>query len=488
MKPLPDLSSLDHAQKDALIVALHAVAVEVEVEVVRLRERVASLEEQIAKNSTNSSKPSSTDGLDKPAPKPRRNKSGKGSGEQPGHKGATLERVAEPDHRLDHEPPCCSGCGASLIDAELVGERRRQVFDIPPVSLEVTEHRALTRRCACGACTSGAFPDAVGAPTQYGPRLQSLVVYLAHYQLVPMARLTELLDDWLGVAISQGTVNNMIRRCHEGLGAFESRARELLKEAPVAHFDESGIRVGGKLHWLHVACTALVTCYLIHPKRGVEAMRAMGILPGYKGYAMHDAWGPYFSFEGVLHGLCNAHHLRELVYAHEQYGQRWARWLIRALVESHREVEAAKESGRTRLEDKAIDRIERRYRAILKRGEAKLPGGPAPPAGTKGRGKRHKAANLHARLRDLMPEALGFVYDFTRPFDNNLAERDVRMIKVRQKISGCFRSQKGAEMFSRIRGYVSTAKKQDRNVMEVLSDAIAGRPFDPSAGSVAQPT
>ena len=203
---------------------------------------------------------------------------------------------------------------------------------------------------------------------------------------------------------------------------------------------------------------------------------------------MHDGWGAYFSFEGVLHGLCNAHHLRELVYAHEQYGQRWARWLIRALVEAHREVEAAKANGLTRLEDKAIDRIERRYRRILKRGEAELPGGPAPPLGTRARGKRHKAANLHARLRDLMPETLGFVYDFARPFDNNLAERDVRMIKVRQKISGCFRSEEGAAMFSRIRGYVSTAKKQGRNVMGALSDALAGQAFDPSAGAIGQPT
>jgi len=477
---LPDLSTLDHAQKDALIVALWSVVTE-------LRERVAVLEGQAAKNSTNSSKPSSTDGLAKPSPKSRRKRSGKASGGQPGHKGRTLERAAEPDHRHDHEPTRCASCGSSLIGAEFVGTRARQVFDIPPVKLEVTEHRAIARRCACGTCTSGAFPDGVDAPLQYGPRLQGAVVYLAQYQLVPMARLTELLDDLLGVPISQGTLVNMIRRCHERLERFEGLAREAVKGAPVAHFDESGIRVGSKLHWLHVACTTLVTCYLIHGKRGVEAMKAMGILPGYKGYAVHDAWGPYFSFEGVLHGLCNAHHLRELVYAHEQYAQRWARWLIRALVEAHREVEAAKAVGLTRLEDKAIDRIERRYRTILKKGEAELPGGPAPPPGKRGRGKRHKAANLHARLSELMPEALGFVYDFGRPFDNNLAERDVRMIKVRQKISGCFRSEEGAAMFCRIRGYISTAKKQGRNVMGALSDALAGQAFDPSTGAIGQP-
>ncbi len=201
---------------------------------------------------------------------------------------------------------------------------------------------------------------------------------------------------------------------------------------------------------------------------------------------MHDHWGPYFAVEGLLHVLCNAHHIRELVYVHEQYGQAWAKRLIRALVETHREVEAAKAAGLARLDERSIDRIERRYRRILKKGCAELPGGPAPPADAKGRGKRHKAVNLHARLTDFMPEALGFVYDFERPFDNNLAERDVRMIKVKQKVSGCFRSQRGAEVFCRIRGYISTAKKRGRNVMGALADALAGRAFDPSEGSVTQ--
>jgi len=477
MEPLPaNFRSLTPVQKDDLIVLLHGA-------LVRLEKRVEELEGQLAKHSGNSSKPSSTDGLDKPAPKPRRDRSGKPSGGQKGHRGTTLKRVADPDHRLDHEPERCEGCGASLEGAAVVGRRRRQVFDIPPVNVEVTEHCAITRRCSCGACTSGTFPETVANPVQYGPRLHATVVYLAQYQLVPMGRLTELLKDLFGVSLSQGTLNNLLGRCHERLERFEAQAIEAVRAAPCAHFDESGVRVGGKLHWLHVASTALVTCYLIHARRGVEAMSAMGVLPGYKGYAVHDHWGPYFGLENVLHVLCNAHHLRELIYAHEQYGQSWAKWLIRALVEAHREVEAAKAAGHARLEEHAIDRIERRYRRILNKGEAELPGGPAPPAGTAGRGKRHKAANLHARLRDFMPEALGFVYDFERPFDNNLAERDVRMIKVRQKISGCFRSSEGAAVFCRIRGYVSTAKKQNRNVMVALSEALAGRAFDPSQGA-----
>ena len=249
MEPLPDnFRTLDHAQKDDLIVFLHGA-------VMRLEKRVGELEGQLAKNSSNSSKPSSTDGLDKPDPKPRRGRSGKRSGGQKGHPGSTLKRVAEPDHRVDHEPGRCSDCGASLDGAPVVGKRRRQVFDIPPVAVEVTEHCAVTRRCSCGACTSGAFPDGVTSAVQYGPRLHATVVYLSHYQLMPMARLTEALHDLFGLTLSQGTVNNLLARCSDRLEGFEAQAIAAVRAAPVAHFDESGVRVEGKLHWLHVAST-----------------------------------------------------------------------------------------------------------------------------------------------------------------------------------------------------------------------------------------
>ena len=480
MDPLPDLSTLSHEQKDELIVGLHAM-------VSQLMARVTELEATLSMNSSTSSRPPSSDGLAKPSPKSRRRASGKRSGGQPGHPGRTLKRVAEPDHRVDHEPGRCGGCGAALDDAAFVRSEARQVFDLPPVAVEVTEHRAVTRRCACGTCTRGVFPDDVTHPVQYGPGVRSTVVYLAQYQLVPMARLTELLADLYGLSISQGTIDNLLRRCSERLGGFELAARAAVRRGTCAHFDESGVRVGGALHWLHVASNAAVTCYTIHPKRGAEAMQAMGVLPGYRGYAVHDHWGPYFSFEGVLHVLCNAHHLRELAHAHEQYGQVWAQSMIEALVEAYRDVEAARDRGEHRLPEREIDRIERRYRSILHLGETELPGGVAPERGAPGRGRRHKVANLHARLRDFMPEALGFVYDFDRPFDNNVAERDVRMIKVRQKISGCFRSAEGAAVFCRIRGYVSTARKQGRNVMAALADAFAGNAFDPSGNAAAQP-
>ena len=283
--------------------------------------------------------------------------------------------------------------------------------------------------------------------------------------------------------ISQGTLDNLLRRAAGKLEGFEAAAKTMLRGSAVMHCDESGVRVGGKLHWLHVASTALVTCYLIHARRGREAMEVMGLLPGYRGHAVHDGLRSYFGFEGLLHVLCNAHHLRELAHAHEAFGQRWAKRMARALRAAKKEVEAARASGATRLEEARLDAIERRYRRCLAAGRRELPVLEPPPSGRKGggRAKRHKVANLHERLVVYEAEVLAFVYDFAHPFDNNQAERDVRMVKVKQKVSGGFRSITGAEAFCRLRGYVSTAKKQGRGVYHELRELLEGRPFDPSA-------
>ena len=249
--------------------------------------------------------------------------------------------MAEPDRVVEHEPVRRDGCGASRDGngGTLAGVEARQAFDLPPVAVEVTEHRAAVRRCACGTCTRdrAAFPDGVTHPVQYGARVRNAVVYLAQYQLVPMARIIEVLRDVQGLSISQGTVANSLERCHAQLEGFGAAAREAVRAGRCAHFDESGVRVGKGLHWPHVASNANVTWYTIHQPRDADAMRAMAVLPGYEGYAVHEHWNSYFSFEGVLPVLCNAHHLRELVHAHEQCGQGWAKWLIRALVEFHGE-------------------------------------------------------------------------------------------------------------------------------------------------------
>lgn len=476
----PDLSSLTSSQKDALIMMLID-------QINRFEVQIKELEARLGTNSRNSSKPPSGDGYDKPAPKSRRGKSGRPSGGQPGHKGTTLKRVAEPDHVVEHEPVACAECGHALGEVAVIGIESRQVFDLPPQRLEVTEHRGAIKCCPCCAARCRAvFPVGVDHPVQYGPHVQATAVYLSQYQLLPYARLAEAFADLYGIQLSQGTLDSFLLRTSDRLDRFDEQVKALLVAGRVVHFDESGVRVGRALHWLHVASTMLLTCYLIHSKRGVAAMKKMGVLGVFGGYAVHDSWSSYFTFDGQLHVLCNAHHLRELIYAHEQHGQRWAEKLIRCLLEAKQEVDAARVAGQTALQESRIDAIERRYRRILNEGRAQLPPMPVVRPGRRGRPKRHKVANLHERLTRLQPEALAFVYDLELPFDNNLAERDVRKVKTKQKVSGCFRSARGAASFCRMRGFISTARKQGRNEFGELSEAIQGRAFDPSTAITVQ--
>lgn len=477
----PDLSSYTHAEKDVLIAALFE-------QIGKLDARIIDLEARLAINSGNSSRAPSSDAPgNKPRPKSTRGQSGKSSGGQPGHKGSTLARVADPDHVVDHEPVACAGCGHRLADAPVIGTESRQVFDLPPQKLEVTEHRGAIKCCpGCAARCRAVFPVGVDHPVQYGPNVQATAVYLSQYQMLPYARLAEALVDLYGVRLSQGTLDSFLLRTADRLEGFEERIKAMLVASRVVHFDESGVRVGRQLHWLHVAATALITCYLIHGKRGVVAMKQMGVLGLFGGYAVHDSWSSYFTFEGQLHVLCNAHHIRELIYAHEQHGQAWAERLIGCLIDAKQEVDAARKAGKTGLDEARIDAIECRYRDILRRGRAELPVLPAAAPGRRGRVKRHKVVNLHERLTRLEPEALAFVYDLGLPFDNNLAERDVRMVKTKQKVSGCFRSERGASSFARIRGFISTARKQGRSVFAELSNAIQGRAFDPSTAAAVQ--
>jgi transposase len=470
-----ELAALNHEQKNALIKRLFE-------QVARHEQRIQELEARLKLNSRTSSKPPSTDGYDKPKPKSRRKRSGKSSGGQPGHKGSTLERVAHPDHVIDHTPASCSGCGTALAGASVIREESRQVFDLPPMRLIVTEHRAAIKCCpCCQRRNKGVFPQGVEQPVQYGTQVQAVATYLSQYQMLPFARLSELFGDLFGINLSQGTLNNILNRASGRLDDFEKAVRIGLSNSPVVHFDESGLRVNNALHWLHVASTDSLTSYLIHPKRGKKAMDALGVLAGFKGYAVHDHWSSYFSFDDLLHVLCNAHHLRELIHTHEQFGQTWAQMLIRCLIDAKHEVEQAKECGEKALSEERLDYYERRYDRILRNGRVELPVLIDPPKQTRGRVKQHKAKNLYDRMVDYKPEVLAFAYDFRLPFDNNIAERDVRMAKVKQKISGCFRSAHGATVFARIRGYISTARKQKRNVFDALSGVFEGRVFDPLA-------
>ncbi len=449
-----------------------------------LTTRVKELEDRLAKNSSNSSKPPSSDPM-KPQPKSLRQRSARKPGGQKGHPGRTLSLVEDPDrvvvHGLKEE---CQGCGKkSLADATALGYERRQVVELPPLALEVTEHRAQRKRCpGCGLIITAPFPEEASARVSYGPRIEALSVYLMEYQLLPYERASELLGDLFGEpAPRAGTLHTALRRCFEGLGETEEAIKEGLRGAKVAHFDETGLRVGGKSMWVHVASTATLTHYAVHPKRGCEATKEIDILPWFGGVAMHDGLSAYREYERCTHALCNVHHLRELRFVEEEHKQEWAGRMQRLLLEIKEAVGKEASSGRGELAPGRAHEFATRYQELLEAGLAANP--PPLRTGKRGRPKQSKGKNLVDRLKNHRSEVLRFMVDFGVPFDNNQAERDIRMLKVRQKVSGCFRTMEGAQMFCRIRSYISTSRKQGENVLSALEGVFRDNPFDPTLQS-----
>jgi len=478
--------------------------------------RVKALEDRHTLNSHNSSKPPSTDsdlvfarplpegashlslvfarplpeGASHLAPKPKslRTKSGKKPGGQPGHRGANLKWMETPDRILRHSPDECRYCGESLVNVEALASQRRQVVDLPQLRLEVIEHRAERKQCGvCGQDTEAEFPSEVGAGAGYGPKIKALGVYLNQYQLLPYERVSQLLTDLFGTSLSPGTLYGALCTCFEALSKTEEAIKQGVKQAYVANFDETGMDVAGQRMWLHVAGTPRLTHYGAHPRRGSEATdhkgakrlpvrasrrRGIGILPDFTGTAVHDAWSSYPKYP-CRHALCNVHHLRELTFLEEQ-GQEWAAQMIRLLLEIKGVVSAAVEQGEAGLSPESLARYELRYQGLIEQG---IVANPLPSERTTRRGplKRSKGRNLVERLDKRRDEVLRFMHDLRVPFDNNQAERDVRMVKVQQKVSGCFRTMEGAQMFCRVRGYISTARKQGYNVLAVLETAFRGQ-------------
>ncbi len=450
----------------------------------RLERRVAELEARLKRNSRNSSRPPSSDGLAKPkARRSRRRRSGRRPGGQPGSEGHHLAQVARPDLVVVHEPECCQGCGESLAGAELVGAERRQVFDLPPeVRLEVCEHRAQRRRCrCCGRVSVGAFPDQVRAPTQYGPRLRAQVLYLAVYQHLPYERIARLLADCYGASLSTGTLQAIVAQGAAGLEGFLDEVRGQLAGSAVVHLDETGARAAGRLHWVHEAATETLTLYGLHERRGRQGIDALGVLPGFAGVAVHDGWAPYRAYTACEHALCNGHHLRELAGVGEEKDQAWAAAMAALLIELKDAVDAAKDAAATTLEPGTLAGYRARYRQIIAAGYARNP----EPArtGTRGRPRQGTARSLLLRLDQHEDDVLRFAHDFNVPFDNNQAERDIRMVKLQQKISGCWRTREGADAYLALRSYISTARKQGQGVLAVLRDAVLGEPWLPAAGA-----
>lgn len=387
--------------------------------------------------------------------------------------------VENPDHTIVHRVSTCEECGCSLQETQASDYERRQVFDLPTIKVEITEHQAEKKLCPhCGCCNKAAFPEDVQFPVQYGPRLKSIGIYLNQYQLLPYERTGELFADIFGHRLSQATLVNANNTCYELLKPVEEESKKQLVNSPVVHFDETGMYINGKREWLHVASTERLTCYAVHPKRGYEATKEMCILPEFQGIAVHDFWKPYFKYD-CGHALCNAHHLRELTGVLEQDKQQWPQEMIDLLLEIKKTMEETKVTA-NQLDPAQLKNFEERYSQIIENGLAERPLIIQDQPGKRGRKKQSKAKNLLDRLNEHRLEVLAFMYDFSVPFDNNLAERDVRMTKVQQKISGSFRSFQGAKTFCRIRSYISTVKKNSISVIDAIQAALKGKPFIPA--------
>jgi len=464
---MPDIKNLTPEQKDALIVDL----------VRRLNELEAKLE----KDSHNSSKPPSSDGP-KRKPKSLRGTSDARPGAQPHHKGKTLKRVAQPDHIEIHPvAPRCDACGEAIDPSRItVLAGGRQVIDLPPVRLEVTEHRVQIARCRCGKQHSGVFPEGVSQAVQYGPQVRATTVYLTQYQQLPVARTAQALKDLFGLPMSTGTVQYNIDEAARLLAPAVTQIGQALHLQPVVHFDESCMRVGRTPHWLHSASTATLSWYGAHRKRGSEALDSFGILPGFTGIAVHDGWRPYASY-GCEHALCNAHHLRELVFVLESTQQPWAQQMIDLLREAKREVDLSRTSGNTALSQARQRDYARRSRALLAQAHQLNPLQAREPTRQERRGRIRQSftRNLLTRLQQHADQVWRFIADHRVPFDNNQAERDIRMPKLKQKISGCFRSVSGMRAFCTIRSYLATLRKQGRSLIDALAAAFAGCPVSP---------
>lgn len=425
---------------------------------------ISLLANRLGLNSTNSSKPPSSDPNRK---KQRRKKTGKKPGGQKGHVGTTLQKVDNPD-RIEEIKVDRRRLPAGRY--RQVGFETRQVFDID-ISRVVTEYRAQVLENENGRQFVAPFPEGVDKAVQYGVGIKVHSVYMSQFQLVPYNRIQDHFSDQIQVPVSEGSIFNFNKEAYQLLAEFEDRAKSKLVESNLAHADETGINIGGKRHWLHGLSNDLWTHYYPHEKRGTDAMDEIGILPEFRGILCHDHWKPYYTY-GCRHALCNAHHLRELVRAWEQDGQKWAfemKTLLESINQKVLDAGGALDAGESQ-------KWRRKYRTLIKKAEIECPAPERPKKkGKRGRIKKTKSRNLLERLRDYENDVLRFMDIDYVPFSNNLAENDIRMTKVQQKISGCFRSIEGAKIFCRVRSYLSTCRKHGISSTEALRSLFKGK-------------
>ena len=483
----PDLAQLSHAQKDELIRMLWPLQQQVQdlmAQMLVMQDRIKHLDGRLALNSKNSGKPPSSDGLNKPAPKSLRMPGKKPNGGQPGHGGNTLRQSAHVDETIVHQADThCAACHLELRD-HVVAETR-QVFDLPKLAMRTVEHRQMRSTCTCGAVHMGAWPAGVNAPAQYGASVKAMAVHLNQYHLVPLARTAALMQDLYGSAVSQASIQSFAQEAALALQPTVNAIAQAVQESAVVHADESGIRIKGKLHWLHCAVTTTLTWQAPHAKRGALAFEALGLLHSVKGVLVHDG---LISYKGLqcTHSLCNAHHIRELVYIHEQENEKiwdpWAQEMIDLLLQALAEVDLA--GGPLDVSRQAW--FQAQWSKLLERGERFNPlsqrTGTSQDVGmgSRGRIKQSKAANLLKRLRDYRQDVWRFMSDEGVPFTNNLAEQALRMAKVKQKISGCFRTEHGADTFFTIRSYLATMNKQKINLFDCLVSVFKRQTIQPS--------
>ena len=460
------------AERDAEIAALRDL-------VTALQSQVADLAAQVKTNSRNSSKPPSSDGPAKPAPKSLRGKSGRKPGRPKGQPGATMELSGHPDKKVKHRPKRCSCCGKSLRNAPVTALERRQVIDIPPVKAVTTEHQMLTVKCGCGCgcgCeTKASAPDGASAPIQYGPRIMGTGIYLWHGQFLSRDRACQALSEMFGCAPSPGALAAAARKAAGFLAPALAAITRRLIAAEVAHFDETGFRTAGRLAWVHSASAGKFALFTVHAKRGKDGMKAAGVLPDFRGIAVHDAWAPYDTFEDVAgHALCGAHVLRELVAVTETGtgpDRTWAQQAIDALVTLNEAADAARAAGRDAIDADTRARHEDWYRKAAATGVALS-------AARQGKLQQKRNA-LATRMKDREDDYLRFARDLRVPFSNNRAEQDIRMSKLRIKISGCMRSLAGAEEFCALRSYLATAARNGITWLDALTRAAEGNPWIP---------
>jgi transposase len=440
----------------------------------QLQRRNAELEALVTKDSHNSSRPPSSDPPWAKRTRSLRRPSGRRPGGQAGHRGETLRFSVRPDCTVEHRPRQCRSCYTSLATAQAVGHRRQQVVEVVPARVKVTEHRLAVLRCpSCGRTTRGEFAGAARSGVRYGPGVKARVLYLQQYQLMPYARTAEAMRDLFGCRLSAGTVANIVRECAAGLVETELKIKRGLRRSSVIHADETGLRVNKRLGYVHVASNARLTHYAAASHRGRTAIDEINLLPRYRGTCVHDGLLAYTHYDRCRHALCGVHLLRELTYFEEVAAEMkaWAGPLRELLLGMKEEVERAREGGGRRLTAERLAELTEGYDRLVAGGLKAEPPPDVPEL------VRRQARNLLLRMERRKDEVLRFLLDFAVPFDNNQAERDLRMVKLQQKVSGCFRTEEGARRFCRIRSYVSTARKQGRGVLLALEGACKGAPL-----------